>query len=68
MGRGRQGALVPYYDERQGELGQGYYDDAASLAVKYDLVNQHRLAGTGMWTLLMDAGRPELWRLLATSS
>ena len=54
-----------YYDSAKASWVQVYYDDAASLAVKYDLVNRHRLAGTGMWTLLMDAGRPELWRLLA---
>ena len=29
------------------------------------LINARGLAGTGMWTLLMDQGRDELWRLLA---
>jgi hypothetical protein len=44
---------------------QGYYDDVESLGIKYDLINSRGLAGTGMWTLLMDQGRDELWRLLA---
>jgi spore germination protein YaaH len=59
---------VPWYrfwDSSKASWVQVYYDDAASLAVKYDLVNRHRLAGTGMWTLLMDGSRDELWRLLA---
>lgn len=54
-----------YYDSAKASWVQVYYDDAASLGVKYDLVNRYGLAGTGMWTLLMDAGRPELWRLIA---
>jgi spore germination protein YaaH/uncharacterized protein YraI len=54
-----------YYDSTVASWTQVYYDDAVSLGVKYDLVNRYGLAGTGMWTLLMDAGRPELWRLLA---
>lgn len=54
-----------YWDATKGSWVQVYYDDAASLAVKYDLVNRHGLAGTGMWTLLMDGERDELWRLLA---
>jgi spore germination protein YaaH len=54
-----------YYDGARGTWVQVYYDDASSLAVKYDLVNRHDLAGTGMWTLLMDGSRDELWRLLA---
>jgi spore germination protein YaaH len=59
---------VPWYRHWDGAAGhwvQGYYDDAQSLGVKYDLVNSRGLKGTGMWTLLMDQGRDELWRLLA---
>ncbi len=44
---------------------EGYYDDVQSLAVKWDMVNQRGLAGTGMWALLMDEGSPDLWNLLA---
>ncbi|HEX2194086.1 MAG TPA: glycosyl hydrolase family 18 protein [Candidatus Limnocylindria bacterium] len=54
-----------YWDRSLGSWVQGYYDDRRSLGIKYDLVNARGLAGTGMWTLLMDRGRDELWRLLA---
>ena len=53
-----------YYDSAAASWVQGYYDDAVSLAAKWDMVNQRGLLGTGMWTLLMDAGRQELWNLL----
>lgn len=59
---------VPWYRHWDGAAGtwvEGYYDDVASLATKYDLINARGLAGTGMWTLLMDQGTDELWRLLA---
>jgi spore germination protein YaaH len=59
---------VPWYrhwDAAAGNWVQGYYDDVQSLGAKYDLINARGLAGTGMWTLLMDQGRDELWRLLA---
>ncbi|MBA3688565.1 MAG: SH3 domain-containing protein [Chloroflexi bacterium] len=54
-----------YYDSANGSWAEGYYDDAASLAAKYDMINQKNLAGTGMWTLLMDQGDNLLWGLLA---
>jgi len=54
-----------YYDSGAATWVEGYYDDAVSLAAKWDMVNQRGLLGTGMWTLLMDAGRQELWNLLA---
>ncbi|MEX0888890.1 MAG: glycosyl hydrolase family 18 protein, partial [Chloroflexota bacterium] len=53
-----------YYDSAAASWVQGYYDDAASLSEKWDLVNQRALAGTGMWTLLMDQGSSDLWNLL----
>ena len=57
---------VPWYRYRNGsQWVQVYYDDATSLGIKYDLVNRYDLAGTGMWTLLMDGSRNELWRLIA---
>ncbi len=43
---------------------QGYYEDAQSLDVKFDLVNTEGLRGVGIWHLLMDAGRTELWDTL----
>jgi spore germination protein YaaH/uncharacterized protein YraI len=54
-----------YWDGAAGHWVQGYYDDVRSLGIKYDLINARGLAGTGMWTLLMDQGRDELWHLLA---
>ena len=59
--------LVPWFatwDAPNNTWREGYYDDAASLGYKYDLVNARGLAGTGMWTLLMDQGRSELWELI----
>jgi spore germination protein YaaH len=54
-----------YWDSAAGTWVEGYYDDAVSLAYKYDMVNQRGLAGTGMWTLLMDEGDSALWNLIA---
>jgi len=56
-----------YWNSSTGNWVQAYYDDPQSLAAKYDLINARGLAGTGMWTLLMDQGRSELWDLLAVS-
>lgn len=42
-----------------------YYDNAASLGIKYDLVNTNNLRGTGVWALGYDSGRTELWDELA---
>lgn len=41
-----------------------YYDTAASIGAKYDLVNQANLLGTGMWALGFDTGHNELWDML----
>jgi hypothetical protein len=43
-----------------------YYDNSTSLGLKYDLVNNNNLRGTGMWALGMDSGRMELWSTLHT--
>jgi spore germination protein YaaH/putative cell wall-binding protein len=53
-----------WYDATNTTWRQGYYDDAASLGLKYDLVTDNGLAGIGIWTLLMDAGRQELWHVI----
>ena len=44
---------------------QLYYDDAATLGARYDLVNRAGLRGTGIWALGYDGARPELYRELA---
>lgn len=38
-----------------------YYDDAQSLGLKYDLVNNSGLRGTGMWTLDYQGTSTDLW-------
>ena len=44
---------------------QMYYDDAASLKLRYDLVNRAGLRGAGIWALGYDGARPELRAALA---
>ena len=41
-----------------------YYDDAASLRLRYDLVNRTSLRGVGIWALGYDGTRPELRQAL----
>ncbi len=58
---------VPWYrfwNSSAGTWVQGYYDDVTSLTVKYDLVNVRGLRGIGVWHLLMDGARPELWNAI----
>jgi spore germination protein YaaH len=54
-----------HYDKTQAHWVEGYYDDAISLGVKYDMVNRRGLAGVGMWHLLMDEGTSTLWNLIS---
>jgi spore germination protein YaaH len=44
---------------------QLYYDDAASLRLRYDLVNRSGLRGAGIWALGYDDARPELRQAIA---
>jgi spore germination protein YaaH len=43
---------------------QVYYDDAATLGSRYDLVNRSGLRGVGIWALGYDGARPELYQAL----
>ena len=43
---------------------QLYYDDAQSLAAKYDLVNRYDIRGAAIWALGYDGRRPELYAVL----
>jgi len=43
-----------------------YIDDAASLKLRYDLVNRAQLRGAGIWALGFDGAHPELRAALAT--
>jgi spore germination protein YaaH len=45
---------------------QGYYDDPASLRAKYGFVKASHVRGIGIWHLLMDGSRRELWNTIAT--
>ena len=56
---------IAYWDNAGRPLGAGLLRRRRLAGAKYDLINARGLAGTGMWTLLMDQGRDELWRLLA---
>jgi hypothetical protein len=54
-----------WYDPVTGsDYCQGYYDDARSLAAKYDFVYSEDLAGIGIWALGYDEGRSELWNIM----
>jgi spore germination protein YaaH len=57
-------AWYRYQSSTYGTWVQGYYDDPQSLNVKYDLVNANGLRGVGIWHLLLDAGRQELWDII----
>ena len=52
-------------DGNHGSWRELYYDNAQSLGLKYDLVNQSNLRGAGMWALGYDGGAPELWTVIA---
>ena len=52
-------AYVPCWREE-------YWDDAVSLAHKYDLVNQYDMRGAGIFTLDYMGGSAELWTALRT--
>lgn len=54
---------TPYYLV-QTETAQGWYDDATSLALKYDAVLRLGLGGVGIWALGYDGTRAELWDIL----
>ncbi|MDP2350716.1 MAG: glycoside hydrolase family 18 protein, partial [Chloroflexota bacterium] len=46
---------------------QVYYEDAASMKLRYALVNDYGLRGAGVWALGYDGGRPELYRAISES-
>ena len=59
---------VPWYRFESSTYGtwvQGYYDDAQSLDAKYDRIRGAGMRGVGIWHLLMDGSRWELWDELA---
>jgi spore germination protein YaaH len=56
---------TPWYRYVNTTWNQGWYDDAASLASKYDAVWDDSLGGVSIWALGYDGSRPELWDALA---
>ena len=46
---------------------QVYFEDAASMKLRYALVNDYGLRGAGVWALGYDGGHPELYRAIAES-
>ncbi len=56
---------TPYFTYTTGGPHQGWYDDAQSLGLKWDLVNAQDLGGTGMWALNYDKSDDLLWSQLA---
>jgi spore germination protein YaaH len=57
-----QTAWYKYIDE---EWHQGWYDDAVSLGLKFDLVNNTDLQGAAIWALGYDGRRQELQQAVA---
>ena len=55
---------TPWYAFNSGGWRQGWYDDDASLLIKYGDVNGQDLQGTGMWALAYDGPRREMWAAL----
>ena len=54
-------------DPTTGTWTQTYFDDPITLRAKYDLANQRRLGGVGIWTLGYDRGIAGYWDALAAS-
>lgn len=52
---------TPYYVYDSSGAHQGWYDDAQSLGLKWDLVNDNDFGGTGMWALNYDTNDSTLW-------
>lgn len=74
--KNRFGGIKPYidihsksmYHPYRGKTGKYYqlwYEDTASLGLKYDLIKTEGLGGVGIWALGYDNGYTELWELLA---
>ncbi len=60
---------VPWYRYHSSTYGtwvQGYYDDPTSLKQKYGLVKANGLRGAGIWHLLMEGSRADLWDTIYT--
>lgn len=55
----------PFYVYLSGGMNrQCWIDDVYSMGRKYDLVNQRRIGGIGIWALGYDNGYSDLWQLI----
>ncbi|MBI2933752.1 MAG: hypothetical protein HYY16_19080 [Planctomycetes bacterium] len=50
--------------DNAGQWYQGHFEDAQSLARKYDLAIDRDIAGIGIWALAYDSGAPALWNAI----
>ena len=58
-------SFTPYLiSTKSGKTTQVFYDDARSLGLKYDLVNESGMAGIAIWALGYEGEHPELWELI----
>jgi len=56
---------TPWYRYQQsGVWHQVWFDNAESLGLKYDLVDDYALGGVGMWALNYDGTLPHLWQVI----
>lgn len=56
---------VPYYAYTSNSTAyQCFYDDPASLGMKYDLSNSKGMGGIGIWNLTQGTGQTALWSLI----
>ena len=53
-----------WYDTYQGCWREMHWLDTTTLGARYNLVNQLKLRGAGIWTLNYGGGAPELWNTL----
>jgi len=57
-------SFSPYYAFVTSGWNQCFIDDIYSLGKRYDIVNQKKIAGIGIWALGYDHGYTELWELI----
>ncbi|MFL5762450.1 MAG: glycosyl hydrolase family 18 protein [Bacteroidia bacterium] len=53
-----------YASVRGGQNWQAFVDDAASMAKRFDIVNQRGIGGIGIWALGYDDGYSDMWNLI----
>jgi uncharacterized protein YraI/GH18 family chitinase len=57
-------SLTPWYRYYTSEWHQCWYDDSASLGIKYTMVNDSILQGAGCWALGYDRSYDHLWNAI----